>query len=184
MCRDDLSQTGGKRLPCGHILHSDCLRSWLQQDPTCPLCRKSVIIERLVEVEPEAYRHEYQRFLMHNPHAQPFRPPAQQQPPAPQQPPPQQPLPEVHGHHAMQHRHHEHEHGAPQQQQQRAAATSPSNAEVLAQLEAVRSQLDFVQTLVLAQQEQTQRVEELLAALQRPPSEAELREKRLAKFAQ
>lgn len=34
-----------KRLPCGHILHFRCLRSWLERQQTCPMCRRSVLEE-------------------------------------------------------------------------------------------------------------------------------------------
>uniref|UniRef100_F6VAW2 Zinc finger protein n=1 Tax=Ciona intestinalis TaxID=7719 RepID=F6VAW2_CIOIN len=27
-----------RKLPCGHFFHSPCLRSWLEQDTTCPTC--------------------------------------------------------------------------------------------------------------------------------------------------
>ncbi|CAM2704568.1 unnamed protein product [Rotaria socialis] len=29
-------------LPCGHLFHQNCLRSWLEQDTTCPICRVSL----------------------------------------------------------------------------------------------------------------------------------------------
>ncbi|CAF1366377.1 unnamed protein product [Adineta steineri] len=29
-------------LPCGHLFHENCLRSWLEQDTTCPICRVSL----------------------------------------------------------------------------------------------------------------------------------------------
>lgn len=32
-----------KKLPCGHILHFGCLRSWLERQQTCPTCRRSVL---------------------------------------------------------------------------------------------------------------------------------------------
>jgi E3 ubiquitin-protein ligase synoviolin len=32
-----------KKLPCGHILHSGCLRSWLERQQVCPTCRRSVL---------------------------------------------------------------------------------------------------------------------------------------------
>lgn len=31
-----------RRLPCSHIFHQNCLRSWLEQDTSCPICRKSL----------------------------------------------------------------------------------------------------------------------------------------------
>nr|XP_002127598.1 E3 ubiquitin-protein ligase AMFR isoform X2 [Ciona intestinalis] len=33
-----------RKLPCGHFFHSPCLRSWLEQDTTCPTCRKQLDI--------------------------------------------------------------------------------------------------------------------------------------------
>ena len=42
ICRDTLSSA--KRLPCGHIFHLSCLRSWFEQSShtpcTCPTCRR------------------------------------------------------------------------------------------------------------------------------------------------
>jgi E3 ubiquitin-protein ligase synoviolin len=32
-----------KKLPCGHILHFHCLRSWLERQQACPICRRSVL---------------------------------------------------------------------------------------------------------------------------------------------
>ncbi|KAE8151076.1 hypothetical protein BDV25DRAFT_153319 [Aspergillus avenaceus] len=32
-----------KKLPCGHILHFACLRSWLERQQNCPTCRRPVI---------------------------------------------------------------------------------------------------------------------------------------------
>lgn len=31
-----------RRLPCGHFFHTACLRSWLEQDTSCPTCRHSL----------------------------------------------------------------------------------------------------------------------------------------------
>ncbi|KAE8354159.1 hypothetical protein BDV28DRAFT_131709 [Aspergillus coremiiformis] len=33
-----------KKLPCGHILHFACLRSWLERQQNCPTCRRPVIV--------------------------------------------------------------------------------------------------------------------------------------------
>ncbi|KAH1496227.1 hypothetical protein LV164_007506 [Aspergillus fumigatus] len=32
-----------KKLPCGHILHFSCLRSWLERQQNCPTCRRPVM---------------------------------------------------------------------------------------------------------------------------------------------
>ncbi|PWW71614.1 hypothetical protein C7212DRAFT_303172 [Tuber magnatum] len=34
-----------KRLPCGHVLHFSCLRSWLERQQRCPTCRRPVLDE-------------------------------------------------------------------------------------------------------------------------------------------
>ena len=33
-----------KTLPCGHILHFACLRSWLERQQNCPTCRRPVLV--------------------------------------------------------------------------------------------------------------------------------------------
>lgn len=35
-----------KKLPCGHILHFACLRSWLERQQNCPTCRRPVVVPR------------------------------------------------------------------------------------------------------------------------------------------
>lgn len=32
-----------KKLPCGHVLHLTCLRSWLERQQICPTCRTTVV---------------------------------------------------------------------------------------------------------------------------------------------
>lgn len=32
-----------KKLPCGHILHMRCLKSWLERQQVCPTCRRPVV---------------------------------------------------------------------------------------------------------------------------------------------
>jgi len=34
-----------KKLPCGHIFHASCLRSWFQRQQTCPTCRLDVLLQ-------------------------------------------------------------------------------------------------------------------------------------------
>lgn len=71
ICREEMV-TGAKKLPCNHIFHSSCLRSWFQRQQTCPTCRMDVLRASL-------------------PNQTPAPPPAQ--PPAPPPPvnPPVQP---------------------------------------------------------------------------------------------
>lgn len=32
-----------KKLPCNHIFHTACLRSWFQRQQTCPTCRLNIL---------------------------------------------------------------------------------------------------------------------------------------------
>ncbi|KAI3707181.1 hypothetical protein L6452_25473 [Arctium lappa] len=41
ICREEM--TTAKRLVCGHLFHVHCLRSWLERQHTCPICRALVI---------------------------------------------------------------------------------------------------------------------------------------------
>lgn len=36
-------RTRPKKLPCGHILHLGCLKSWLERQQVCPTCRRPVM---------------------------------------------------------------------------------------------------------------------------------------------
>jgi E3 ubiquitin-protein ligase synoviolin len=33
-----------KKLPCGHVLHLGCLKSWLERQQVCPTCRRPVVV--------------------------------------------------------------------------------------------------------------------------------------------
>ncbi|THH15474.1 hypothetical protein EW146_g4999 [Bondarzewia mesenterica] len=39
----DGPNTTPKKLPCGHIFHFHCLRSWLERQQSCPTCRRAVL---------------------------------------------------------------------------------------------------------------------------------------------
>jgi len=50
ICREEMiggGVEGGpetpKKLPCGHIFHMGCLKSWLERQQSCPTCRQSVL---------------------------------------------------------------------------------------------------------------------------------------------
>lgn len=41
-----------KKLPCGHILHFACLRSWLERQQNCPTCRRPVVTSTRARIYP------------------------------------------------------------------------------------------------------------------------------------
>ncbi|KAF8766747.1 E3 ubiquitin-protein ligase synoviolin-like [Argiope bruennichi] len=44
ICREEMTGSGSsKKLPCNHIFHASCLRSWFQRQQTCPTCRMDVL---------------------------------------------------------------------------------------------------------------------------------------------
>ena len=43
ICRDEME--AAKKLPCGHLFHFNCLRSWLERQQACPTCRRPVFDE-------------------------------------------------------------------------------------------------------------------------------------------
>lgn len=51
ICREEMV-TGAKRLPCNHIFHTSCLRSWFQRQQTCPTCRMDVLRASLPSQSP------------------------------------------------------------------------------------------------------------------------------------
>eukprot|EP00884_Botryococcus_braunii_P013879 jgi/Botrbrau1/22492/Bobra.114_2s0018.1 len=55
ICREDMSgsQARAKRLACSHVFHLHCLRSWLERQQNCPICRTSVFAQRPEEASPE-----------------------------------------------------------------------------------------------------------------------------------
>lgn len=35
----------GKKMPCGHVFHANCLTKWLSMRNSCPLCRYKVSVD-------------------------------------------------------------------------------------------------------------------------------------------
>ncbi|XP_067938410.1 E3 ubiquitin-protein ligase synoviolin B-like [Watersipora subatra] len=55
ICREPMHAQGGcKKLPCAHIFHASCLRSWFQRQQTCPTCRMEVLNVRPAAAAPPA----------------------------------------------------------------------------------------------------------------------------------
>ncbi|XP_012275801.1 E3 ubiquitin-protein ligase synoviolin A [Orussus abietinus] len=42
ICREEM-MSASKKLPCNHIFHTSCLRSWFQRQQTCPTCRLNIL---------------------------------------------------------------------------------------------------------------------------------------------
>jgi len=58
ICREEMMPgASAKKLPCGHIFHAACLRSWFQRQQTCPTCRLDVLRART----PQQRQNEQQR---------------------------------------------------------------------------------------------------------------------------
>ncbi|XP_037073412.1 LOW QUALITY PROTEIN: E3 ubiquitin-protein ligase synoviolin-like [Pollicipes pollicipes] len=44
ICREEMTAAAGaKKLPCNHVFHALCLRSWFQRQQTCPTCRMDIL---------------------------------------------------------------------------------------------------------------------------------------------
>ncbi|VDK79772.1 unnamed protein product [Litomosoides sigmodontis] len=47
ICREEMTAvSGAKKLPCNHIFHANCLRSWFQRQQSCPTCRTDILAQR------------------------------------------------------------------------------------------------------------------------------------------
>lgn len=42
VCRDHNDEVTSVVMPCGHVFHEDCLKSWIMQKQTCPICNQSL----------------------------------------------------------------------------------------------------------------------------------------------
>jgi E3 ubiquitin-protein ligase synoviolin len=76
ICREEMSGDNQvKKLPCDHIFHKNCLRSWFQRQQTCPTCRTQVL-----RINP-LHHHHHQPQAANQQQQQPVAPVAPAQPP-------------------------------------------------------------------------------------------------------
>eukprot|EP00667_Euglena_gracilis_P006918 EG_transcript_6979 len=54
ICYDDMTNQA-KKLPCGHIFHKHCLKSWMERNNKCPYCNKQTLLDppRTPVVQPQ-----------------------------------------------------------------------------------------------------------------------------------
>jgi E3 ubiquitin-protein ligase synoviolin len=77
ICREEMSGDNQvKKLPCDHIFHKNCLRSWFQRQQTCPTCRTQVL-----RINPLHHHHHHQPQAANQQQQQPVAPVAPAQPP-------------------------------------------------------------------------------------------------------
>merc|ERR1719221_1260455 len=58
ICRDSLFEgSKPKKLPCNHIFHIDCLRSWLVMQQVCPTCRAEISADAPIPAAAVAQAH-------------------------------------------------------------------------------------------------------------------------------
>lgn len=58
------SMAAARKLPCGHLFHNSCLRSWLENDTSCPTCRQSLASDLQPEQEEQRQPRGMAAFMM------------------------------------------------------------------------------------------------------------------------
>lgn len=59
ICFDNMTQRSNYKLGCGHQMHSECLRKWLEKgNQTCPLCRATLSTHDVTSINPRALQYE------------------------------------------------------------------------------------------------------------------------------
>jgi E3 ubiquitin-protein ligase synoviolin len=67
ICREEMTvESGAKKLPCNHIFHPNCLRSWFQRQQTCPTCRTDILAQRRPNIVPGQNGNQQQQVVVNN----------------------------------------------------------------------------------------------------------------------
>lgn len=77
ICLDKIKNTDKKVLSCNHIFHKNCVDTWLQETPNCPLCRRrqtssmpvienDITIEDFDDNDNETFRYSTRRYREFN----------------------------------------------------------------------------------------------------------------------
>ncbi|XXQ35407.1 RING-type E3 ubiquitin transferase [Plasmodiophora brassicae] len=72
ICREEMRS--GKVLPCSHLFHFNCLRTWLERSSTCPICRAAIPDLLAAEPPPAPANRPQDRARVHAPAAAPAAP--------------------------------------------------------------------------------------------------------------
>eukprot|EP01124_Arcella_intermedia_P024607 TRINITY_DN4188_c0_g1_i1.p1 TRINITY_DN4188_c0_g1~~TRINITY_DN4188_c0_g1_i1.p1 ORF type:complete len:581 (+),score=87.91 TRINITY_DN4188_c0_g1_i1:101-1744(+) len=43
ICWDENTSASSRRLPCNHIFHNSCMRTWFEKETFCPLCKRNIL---------------------------------------------------------------------------------------------------------------------------------------------
>lgn len=81
ICREEMIASSTKKLPCNHIFHKNCLRSWFQRQQTCPTCRLDVLRAPLPGQQTRRQQQQRPQQQQNQPQPQQPQAAAQQQPP-------------------------------------------------------------------------------------------------------
>jgi hypothetical protein len=63
ICFEMVTTTNRRVLPCGHVFHGSCVKQWLRDHTTCPMCRANVSRPRARETNESAVNRELREMM-------------------------------------------------------------------------------------------------------------------------